>query len=307
MVFSCPTVVMKIDLFIDYLQHERRYSSHTIRSYQNDLLQLRDFLGDRIPSNQESWIKALRLWISSMKHDGYSSTSIHRKLSSVSSYFRFGIRRGFWAHNPAKLLIKPKKAKKLPQYVQEEDLNFQFDSLNDDSFDHYSIALARIILFLLYHLGLRRSELLTLSDADIDWSGKLLRVKGKGNKTRLLPLGQEILEELNNFIRCRNDFFRTSDFKKLLLTNRGADIYPQLVYRTVKKFLMECHTAQKLSPHVLRHSFATHMMNRGAELHALKEIMGHSSLAATQIYTHTSVQQLKEDYLKAHPRSGSEK
>jgi integrase/recombinase XerC len=229
-------------------------------------------------------------------------TSIRRKLSSLASYYKFLIKNNQGESNPVNKVMKPKKGNPLPEYMKENEIQHLLDELLPDE-DKYNQQLGRVIIFLLYHTGIRRSELINIQPLDIDWAAKQLRVTGKGNKVRLIPLSPEILDLIINYLELKKQFVQTELPNYLLVTKKGNMIYPTLVNRLVKFELSQVSSNNKLSPHVLRHSFATHLMDNGADLNAVKELLGHSSLAATQFYTHTSIHQLKEAYVQAHPRS----
>jgi integrase/recombinase XerC len=295
---------MEIKDFIHYLKYQKRYSPHTVEAYRRDIEQFSQFKAD-ISLNSDDTTelhKIIRSWVVSLMKNQIKPTSIRRKLSSLASYFKFLIKNNQGESNPVSKVMKPKKGNQLPEYMKENELKHLFDELlpNDDI---YNQQLSRIIILLLYHTGIRRSELIHIKLSDIDWASKQLRVTGKGNKVRIIPLSLEILNHITNYIELKKQFIQTELPDYLLVTKKGNMIYPTLVNRLVKLELSQVSSNSKLSPHVLRHSFATHLMDKGADLNAVKELLGHSSLAATQVYTHTSIQQLKDAYVQAHPRS----
>lgn len=299
---------MELRDFLFYLQHQKRYSSHTIASYRNDLEQFTSFLSDRgvDPSSDEKQMsRAIRQWVVSLMEANLSPRSVRRKLSSLSSYFKYKIRMGQSAFNPVHAVPLPKMPQRLPEPVRADQLDVLLDrplGASEQEADLYSSELRRVLISLLYHAGLRRSELIQLEWSDVEWSPPQIRVRGKGNKMRIIPLSGEITADLERYKRMRS-CLKCVNSHRFFLTEKGNPLYPSLVYRIVKEELSMVASNVKLSPHVLRHSFATHLMDEGASLNAVKELLGHSSLAATQIYTHTSIQQLKDVYAQAHPRS----
>ncbi len=295
---------MEIKDFIYYLKYQKRYSPHTIEAYRRDIEQFYQFKADSILGSDKNTDlhKIIRSWVVILMKSQIKPTSIRRKLSSLASYYKFLIKNNQGESNPVNKVMKPKKGNQLPEYMKENELQHLLDELLPNE-DIYNQQLGRLIVLLLYHTGIRRSELIHIQPLDIDWTTKQLRVKGKGNKVRIIPLSPEILDHLTNYIELKMEFVQTELANYLLVTKNGNMIYPTLVNRLVKLELSKVSTNSKLSPHVLRHSFATHLMDKGADLNAVKELLGHSSLAATQVYTHTSIQQLKDAYVQAHPRS----
>ncbi len=297
---------MSVREFLYYIKIEKRFSSNTIAAYERDLVQFETFLSSRQilwESENRILIKCIREWVVEMMSISTSPLTIRRKLSSLSSYFKFRIKQGLTSQNPVLGISLPKKQVKLPDYVRENDLNQVIENVSaeDASFEQEN---ARLIILLLYHLGLRRSELISLCWKDIDWQSSQIRVFGKGNKVRILPMSPEIKDALRRYENMVKAVIKeVVNANRILITSRGNPLYPSYVYRIVRKELGSVAPNVKLSPHTLRHSFATHLMDGGAELNAVKELLGHSSLAATQVYTHTSMQQLKDVYANAHPRS----
>lgn len=290
------------DLFNDFITHEKRFSGHTIIAYKNDISQFTTYL---ISEHQLPGITSvshfhIRAWIVSMLQEGVSPRSVNRKLSCLKTYFRLLLKRELLMTNPMQKVIAPKAGKRLPQYVLEEKMGLldilpfgsDFKGLRD-----------RLIVEMLYQTGIRRGELLAIGLADIDHSSRQLRITGKGNKVRLVPFGKSLGEFLEAYLTIREEKFPRSSNKALFLTEKGAPLYAKMVYNIVYKYLSLITTAEGRSPHTLRHSFATHLSDHGADLNAIKSLLGHSNLAATQIYTHNSVEKLKRVYDAAHPKA----
>ncbi|MGF1669065.1 MAG: tyrosine recombinase XerC [Balneolaceae bacterium] len=299
-----------IQKYIKYLEIEKNASKHTIKSYQTDLTQFENFCREQSAiQGQPVDIDAIdrlliRLWLGKLTEDGMARSSIARKVASVRSFFKYCYKRGFILKNPAHLLIVPKKEKKLPSTVNSEDIRRMIENIDHSTPRNTQI---RTILELFYSTGMRLSELVNLNIHDVQFDLKQVIVTGKGNKQRIIPLGKEAISSLKRHLSVRYKLFgsRTDDDarKALFLAASGHRIYPRAVQSIVKKQLMlESEVTQK-SPHVLRHSFATHMLDAGADIRIIKEFLGHSNLSATQIYTHTSVERLKNVYEQAHPRA----
>ncbi len=293
--------------FIKYLQFEKRASKHTVEAYQNDLKQFAQFAEEAFQVTDSSRVEAfhIRSWIVSMINEGIKARSINRKLSTLKTYFKFLLKRELIEQNPMLKVIAPKTGKRLPVFIPEQTLKPLFE---EEQFENDHVGWRdRLVLELLYGCGLRRSELVGLKTKDIDWSNQSLKVLGKGNKERVLPLSSYLITILKNYLELRKNTFKLEvDDDILLRTNKGAPIYPNLVYLTVKKYLSQITTAEQRSPHVLRHSFATHLSENGADLNAIKDLLGHSSLAATQVYMHNTIEQLKKVYKQAHPKAGDD-
>jgi integrase/recombinase XerC len=289
-------VLEQVSRFAKYLSTEKRYSEHTVSTYSTDLSQLAGFLSlYGVDTTCTVTEKHLRLWIRQMVASGLQATSINRKISSAKSFFKFCLACGDVLQNPCGKIKQLKTSKKLPVYLDEQTMS----GLGCLPAEHsFSEARDNLVIELLYSNGLRRSELVGLERRNIDLKAKTIKVTGKGNKERLLPILDATAECITEYL----NYAPVSSSGRLLLTDKGCDIYPQLVYRIVKKKLNLATTVSKKSPHVLRHSFATHMLNSGASLKSIQELLGHASLAATQVYTHNSFTRLKEAYKKTHPR-----
>jgi len=289
------------EAFLSYLRFEKRYSEHTIKSYDNDLSQFRIFCDLSGARDPEFDSVIIRLWVVSLLEDGMSPRTIHRKISSLRSYARFLLREGHIKTNPLDKVLKPKMNKGIPLFIEEENLNHFLDTYQFST-DFKGIR-DRLIIELLYQTGIRRSELIGLTRQSVDIGSHQLKVMGKRNKERVVPFGNDLAKLMNEYIEKRGHEFPDCQEASLLLTDTGMPVYPKLVYRVVNRFLQLVTTLGQKSPHILRHTFATHLLNQGADLNAIKELLGHANLGATQVYTHNSFEKLKEVYNKAHPRA----
>lgn len=245
----------------------------------------------------------VRSWLASLLDEQYEVSSVHRKLSSVRAWYRFLLKTGVVAHNPVRGIPKPKKPKRLPVFVEESAAKKLYQKPSEG--ESFKEIRNRLIITLLYETGLRQSELLNLKDFDIDRSIGQLKVLGKRNKMRLVPLNTLIIKDIDYYQQVRSNEVPQNETSHLFLTDKGKKITKNLLYVTVKNYLSQITTIRRKSPHVLRHTFATHMLNNGADLNVIKEILGHSSLAATQVYTHNSIDKLKRIHSAMHPRNNS--
>lgn len=293
---------MTLNAFAKYLKFERRYSEHTITAYINDIGQFFDFTKYNFEIYDWKEVKSihLRSWVVQLMKENINASSIHRKVSSLKTFHKFLLITKYVVGKSFPHVLLPKKSERLPAYVEEQQLNkiqteIQFPEGYEGMRDY-------LLMEILYITGIRRTELIHLKWDDIDFHSKTFKVLGKGNKTRLIPVSNELMADLNNFKSIAKETFE-QNHTFVLLTNKGKQMYPKFVYNTVNKYLSILTTAKKKSPHVLRHSFATHLSNNGADLNAIKELLGHANLAATQIYTHNSIEQLKKVYDQAHPRA----
>jgi integrase/recombinase XerC len=289
--------------FIDYLRFEKRYSAHTIISYQTDLADFFNYLNTQFGKLAIKEISSsfIRSWLAQLKEAGLTSKSINRKISSLRSFFKFLLKTGVIDTTPMNNIITPKVSKRLPVFIKEEDTKKLIEKLNQSSEDWKTLN-GKILITLFYATGMRLNELISLKEKQVDFSRSQIKVLGKGNKERIIPLKKEVSDIVKEYQRLKKkDFENTGDL--LLITEKGKKMYPKYAYLLVKKYLGEIRTLDKKSPHVLRHTFATHLMNNGADLNAVKELLGHSSLAATQIYTHNTIEKLKTVYKKAHPKA----
>jgi integrase/recombinase XerC len=294
--------IMLIESFLDYLRFERNYSDKTIVGYGNDIVQFWNFLQDgRSEEFEPSLVEAddIREWIVLLMDEGISPSSINRKLSSLRSFYKYLLKRGEVTKDPLRKVIGPKKKKPLPIFIKESDMDRILDET--DFGDGFVRCRDRLIVGTFYATGMRLSELIGLNDGDVDFSSSQLKVTGKRNKQRLIPFGDELKHMMLEYVTTRNEQIpRITD--AFFVKENGERLYEGLVYRIVKRNLSKVVT-QKRSPHVLRHTFATTMLNHEAELGAIKELLGHRSLTTTEIYTHTTFEELKKVYKQAHPRA----
>lgn len=292
-----------IKSFVNYLTYEKRYSSHTIISYKSDVIQFYNYIQEKYSVYEESKINhfMIRSWLVYLMQSGISTKSVNRKFSSLRTYFLFLRRENIIIINPTKKVIPPKVGKRLPSFIQKEEMRILLDELVfDDNFSGYR---DKIIINILYNTGIRRAELINLKDSDFDFYSKTVKVLGKGNKERIIPITEDLILELKSYIKIRNEFFEEINFIYTVVTDKGNKMYPKLVYNVVNLNLSKISSLEKRSPHVLRHSIATHLADEEVDLNAIKTMLGHSNLSATQIYTHNSVEKLKSAYLKAHPKA----
>jgi integrase/recombinase XerC len=289
------------DDFLKYLQFEKRYSNNTLIAYRADLSQFIQFLNESIGDFDFKTLtqKQIRTWVIYLMDHGISPRSINRKLTTLKSFYKYLLREQIVELNPVRLVTTPKVGEKLPSFVQEEHLNNLLD--NNIFPNNFEGIRDKLIISLLYGTGIRVSELRDLKINNIDKKSGLIKVLGKRGKERIIPYPKEILNSLNNYNKVRNEI--SPDNENLLVTSKGEPVYGKLIYRVVTKYLSLVTTMTKKSPHVLRHSYATHLLNHGANLNAVKELLGHANLSATQVYTHTTFERLKEIYKQAHPRA----
>ena len=293
---------MLIDSFLDHLRYERNYSERTITSYRVDLLQFEEYFKRKEEKNEFTTADAdlIRGWVVSLMDEKCKPASVNRKLSALRSFYRFLIREGKVTVNPMVKIVGPKKKKPLPVFLREDEMNRLLDEVSFE--EGFEGCRDRMILEMFYATGMRLSELIGLNDADVDFSSKLIKVTGKRNKQRLIPFGKELEEDLLIYIKVRNEALPERE-KSLFVRKNGMRMYPVQVYRLVRRSLSKVVTLKKRSPHVLRHTFATAMLNDNAQLSAVKELLGHESLATTEVYTHTTFEELKKVYEQAHPRA----
>lgn len=296
---------MSKDSFLDYLRYERNYSDYTIRAYAKDLEQFEAYVkmnkeGKFDPAEIDADI--IRNWIVSLLDEKISPVSVNRKLSSLKSFFKFLMKQGEISVNPLRLINGPKTKKPLPCFVKEKEMDLLLDA---DGFDEdFEGIRNRLVLEMFYDTGMRRSELVGVKNSDVDFEAMLIKVTGKRNKQRLIPFAEGLKSLMLAYTEVRNREVGT-DSEWFFVRKNGEQLSVSIVYNIVKKKLSEIPTLSKRSPHVLRHSFATSMLNNGAELNAVKELLGHSSLASTSVYTHTTFEELKKVY-HAHPRAKKE-
>lgn len=294
--------MMNKQRFLSFLEFEKRYSAHTISAYALEIDRFLNFLSTETIAFEEVDYRVIRHYLAVMKENGRQASSINRTISSLRSFYKFLVREGFVTSSPMQLVHALKMPKKLPVVVQQEKM---VDLLDTGGTDPESFEEARdfVILELLFGTGIRLSELLTIQERDIDTYNKRILIFGKRGKERLVPVHQTLLEEIRRYLMLKyvQDFKNKSPY--LIVTKEGKQAYPSLIYRTVQRYLGRITSQQKRSPHVLRHTFATTLLNNGADLNAIKELLGHAGLAATQVYTHNSVERLKSIYKQAHPKA----
>ena len=288
------------DKFLRHLKFEKRVSENTIKSYDNDLSQFLTFSENYENNRKISSIdnKTIRAWIIKLSTKNLSNKSINRKIASVKSFFKFLIKRQIIKKNPSTLIKSLKAKQTLPLFLKEKDLVGLFKTINlSNTLDE---TRSDLILELLYGTGIRINELINLKSKNLDLIRNEIKVLGKRNKERILPINQNIVSKAKLYLNHKKRKSSKSEF--VFLTDKGNKLYPMMVYRIVKKCLSSLINSEKYNPHLLRHSFATHILNKGGDLNAIKDLLGHESLAATQIYTHNSIEKLKETHKKSHPR-----
>lgn len=291
-----------VDKYIDYLRYEKNYSSHTEISYYSDLIQFRDFIDTNYPDVELETVDGdiVRAWIIFLMEAKTSARSVNRKLSSLKSFYRYLQKMGLVSISPLKKISGPKAKKPIPSFVNYADMEKVLDlEVLDNDYESFR---DKVILELFYVTGMRRAELIGLTDKDVDLYSGSIRVTGKRNKQRIIPISKNTITLIDDYLEIRNQNFENQTVS-FFVKKDGEPIYPMLIHRIVSSHLKWIPTLAKASPHVLRHSFATGMLNNGADINAVKELLGHSSLASTEIYTHTSFDELKKIYNKAHPRA----
>ena len=293
---------MMINQFLDYLRYERNASPQTVQTYEESLRAFESYLTfrDNDLSMDSVDTDLIRDWMESLMDKGNSASTINKNLSALRSFYRFALKRGLVKKDPAHAVTGPKKSKPLPQFLREGEMDRLLDGLEWDS--SFNNVRARTILLLFYEAGLRRSELIGLDDKDVDFEAAQLKVTGKRNKQRIVPFGAELAEALKNYKAKRQEEFGETN-GALFLSDKGERVSGDQVYQIVRKYLSMVTSLKKRSPHVLRHTFATAMLNNGAGLETIKSLLGHESVSTTEIYTHTTFEQLKRIYKEAHPRA----
>ncbi len=287
--------------FINYIKYEKRLSKHTVSSYRIDLLQFKKYLEDNLQLNNITKVtsKEIRGWIIHIIKNGLSEKSANRKMSSIKSFYKYLSRINILKSNPSKI-IKPLKAKKsIPKFIEEKNIitfldNYEFKNTFEDIRD-------KLLLEILYCTGIRLSELINLKYEDINLSDYTMKVIGKGNKSRIIPFPKSLNKIIKEYLSIKSITLESS--KTLICTNSGKTSYPMMIYRIVTKYIKLMSNLDKNSPHVLRHTYATHLLNKGADLNSIKEMLGHKNLSTTQIYTHVSIEKLKRAFTQSHPRA----
>jgi integrase/recombinase XerC len=294
----------EIQSFIHYLKFEKRYSAYTIRSYHDDLVQFFGFLEThygaiKIREISQSFVRS---WLASLKDDDITARTINRKISTLKSFFKYQLKNGVIENTPMFNIIAPKISKRLPVFIKEKELSDLTRLLKTNTEDWDSLN-TKMLITVFYSTGMRLSELINMKEKQVDFSRKHLKILGKGNKERIIPAGEDLLAAIRGYIHEKRKVFEKAD-DVLLVNTKGKKLYAKYAYNLVRSILNEeVKTLDKKSPHVLRHTFATHLMNNGANLDAVKELLGHASLASTQVYTHNTIEKLKNVYKKAHPKA----
>ncbi len=290
------------DSFLDYLRYERNYSDDTVKAYGEDIRQFQEFGGEDVglQSPSEVVVDVVREWMIHLMNLGYATTSVNRKLSSLRSYYKYLLRKGEVKVDPLRKITGPKNKKNLPVFVKESEMNRLLD--DEDFGEGFEGCRDHLVIAMFYATGMRLSELIGLDDGDVDFAASVIKVTGKRNKQRLIPFGEELRVEMETYVKQRDESVpvRSGAF---FVRKTGERLYPNIVRKIVTRNLSKVVTVKKRSPHVLRHTFATSMLNHEAELGAIKELLGHESLATTEIYTHTTFEELKKVYNQAHPRA----
>jgi integrase/recombinase XerC len=292
-----------VDSFLKYLQYEKRYSPKTVLSYQTDLDQFQKFVSEEFREEkiEGAAYGIVRSWVVKLIDLKFDPVSINRKIACLRSFYKFLLKQGVIEKDPMMKIKVLKTKKKLPHFVQENDMINLLD-INDFQNTHEGWR-NRLILELLYGTGMRLSELISLKEKNVNLRDQTIKVLGKRNKERVIPFSQSIVSVIEEYRKVRNKEVEIKDKDVLLVTDAGLKLYPMMVNRIVKKYLKANTSVEKTSPHVLRHSYATHLLNKGAEINAVKDLLGHSSLAATQVYTHNSIEKLKKVFEQAHPKA----
>lgn len=289
--------------FLKYLQVERNYSVQTIRAYGDDLRQFFSFCGIEPSYEEVAQInhRTIRAWLSHLLNTKHSARTVNRKLSSLRSFYRFLILKGVVQKNPMSKVMAPKMSQRMPYFLTTAETDQLLDHIE---FPEGFFGLRDLLVVeLFYFTGVRVSELANVKVTDFNLKASTVKIFGKGSKERLVPLHPELISLLTQYIEQRNELLPSNQMPNLIVSNLGKAAYPQLLYRIVNKYLSMVTSLEKKSPHVLRHTFATHLLNQGADINAIKELLGHASLSATQVYTHTSVEKLRNAYKQAHPRA----
>ena len=274
---------MALDSFLRYLKFEKRFSVHTIESYHNDLKQFSLFAKEMQKDSLAMSQRDIRLWVASLSKL-YAPSTVNRKMSSIKSFYKFLQRNSLLENNPAQSLSALKKPTRTPQFVEQKELERLFESLPEPA--DFLSSRDLLIFDLFYATGMRKAELIELKLRDFDEVSNSVKVLGKGKKERRIPIHNFVFVKVKSYIEFRNNHFNSDQFETLFVNSKGNKLAPKTVYNIINGFLENCWSVDKKSPHILRHSFATHLLNRGADLNAIKELLGHSSLAATQVYTH---------------------
>ncbi|WP_367865596.1 tyrosine-type recombinase/integrase [Pedobacter sp. WC2423] len=294
---------MSVESYLNYLQHEKRYSPHTVLAYKTDLVQFNEYIEQIYEMGpEEAKYVHIRDYIVHLMEDKVGANSIGRKLSSLRGFYKYLYRQKIILTSPMSLIKAPKTPERLPVFIEEQKLDHLLDS--GEFFDAtFSSVRDKMVIEVLFGTGMRLAELLGLKETDIDFYQESVKVLGKRKKERIIPVTKQLINQLKEYIELKSLQKFNNKTDDLFVTNKGTAVYPVFIYKIVKSYLTFISTQDKKSPHVLRHSYATSLLNRGADLNAIKELLGHASLAATQVYTHNSIERLKSIYKQAHPKA----
>jgi len=289
--------------FLNYLTFQKRYSRHTIISYENDLTGFFDFIVLQYNSLELAEISAsvIRSWLASLKENKITSKTINRKISTLKSFFKYQLKMNKIEVNPVSAITSLKISRRLPSFVEQKDIKTLFNYVEFP--DTWEGKTNRLLLMIFYQTGIRLSELINIKESHVDTNKGSIKVLGKGNKERIIPINNTLVKEIERYIAEKKFSVNEAQKDFLFINSKGKKLYPKYVYNVVKKYIGDVSTNERKSPHVLRHTFATHLTNNGADINAIKELLGHASLASTQIYTHNSIDKLKEVHKLAHPKS----
>lgn len=294
---------MMIEKFLNYINFEKRYSKHTATSYKNDLEKFSQFVETEFSILDITLAETshIRSWLMSMTEEGLTEKTVNRKIASLKSFYKFLQKTSIIHNNPTHKVRTLKTPQKLPVFIQEKPMDILLDQVEFS--DDFSGLRDKMVLELFYGTGMRLSELIGLTCTDVNMHANTLKVKGKGNKERIIPMNKSLCELVKYYQDKKKEHLGDNTCESFIVTDNNKKTYPMFIFRIVKKYLSYVTTNDRKSPHTLRHSFATHLLNKGADLNAIKELLGHSSLAATQVYTHNSIDKLKNIFEKAHPKA----
>ncbi|WP_353139290.1 tyrosine-type recombinase/integrase [Pseudopedobacter sp.] len=292
---------MFLERFFNYITYEKKYSAHTIQSYRTDIAQYQSFLHLFEVDILSATHQQIRSWIMEMIDKEISPRTVNRKISALKTLYSFLSSEELILENPTQKIIAPKMAKELPVFLETDKINALLDYYDFEN--NFGGKRDRLILDFLFCTGVRLSELLGVMESDLDLQEKKVKVLGKGNKERIVPIPDSLVLTIKEYLIEKKNEFPDNKEGNFIVTNKGLKAYPEFIYRIVKKYLSFITTKSKKSPHVLRHTFATALLNAGADINAIKELLGHASLAATQVYTHNSIERIKSIYKQAHPKA----
>ena len=294
---------MLIEKFIDYLKIEKNYSLNTLTAYKKDLIEFKNFINEKFEKYpiENAKYKVIRLWIVELVNKSLSNRSINRKVSSLKSFYRFLVKTETISYSPLLAHSPLKQSTKIQVPFSKEEINTLLDS--DYFKSDYKGVLQKIIITFFYFTGVRRIELINLKECDINMDSSTIRIMGKRSKQRIIPMLPKLKKSINNYLNIRSQELNNQTLEYLFVSKSGSQLSEKYVYRTVNEYFNLVSPKAKKAPHVLRHSFATHLINEGADINSVKELLGHSSLSATQVYSHTSMERIKEVFKNSHPRA----